>query len=147
MDRMQAGLRNAPKVLQRADEDMQCLSALFHRLQQTLAQSDEAIQAAHELAEGAIAVREKQLGHLRRHGRSARLPPIEERSSSSCQGQVVVTMRPPPVVVEEPDALRHILTCELQKNMDSIALDLQKGQVWLRVIREVLRGARRRVLY
>lgn len=56
MDRMQAGLRNAPKILQRADEDMQCLSALFHRLQQTLAQSDEAIQAAHELAEGAITV-------------------------------------------------------------------------------------------
>jgi len=49
-------------------------------------------------------------------------------------------------LIEEPHMLRHILSGELEKYVDGIFLDLQKAHVWLRIVREVLRGLRRRIL-
>jgi hypothetical protein len=90
------------------------------------------------------------------------LSPIEEWSSDghlSSQAQVPEAMTTPlddnrweehhegaaAFAIEEPHVLRRILTLELQKLIEGIELDLQKTQVWSRVVREVLRGTRRRI--
>jgi len=41
--------------------------------------------------------------------------------------------------------LRRLFTRKLAKNVDRVFDDLDKAHIWLRIVREVLRGLKRRV--
>ena len=91
---------------------------------------------------------------------SSRLPPIFERSPASplsssdpyddtnnnntntIDFQTIAALG----LIEEPHTLRRLFTCKLAKYVQNVFDKLQKVQVWLRIIREVLRGFRRRTL-
>ncbi|KIJ52466.1 hypothetical protein M422DRAFT_202564 [Sphaerobolus stellatus SS14] len=160
-------LRSAPKVLERVDLDLERVTELFKYLEQSFKRCEDMVNQANKLAEDAISVRENQLDFLRRlyHGYSSRLSPIQERSSEAGHsrplsppfdeaGSIVLRGEDedeynPNVLapIEEPHVLRRILHSELQKHVEAVCLDIQKAHVWLRIVREVLRGLRRRVVF
>ena len=58
----------------------------------------------------------------------------------SIDPRVIATLGP----IEENHVLRRLLLRKLAKHVGKVYDNLQKAHVWLRIIREVLRGLRRR---
>ena len=90
---------------------------------------------------------------------SPRLPPITEWSSDS-QPPSAGSLSPigadqiswsASSIVQSPNPaadlhmLRRLFTRKLAKNVDRVFDDLDKAHIWLRIVREVLRGLKRRV--
>lgn len=109
--------------------------------------------------------REDQLSIILRayHGfdyllHSSRLSPILERSSdgghTSPSISTVTDLAPTTMLslqildpVEESYHLRDLLVNRIDQDVRHLLADIQKAHVWLRVIREVLRGLRRRAYF
>ncbi|KAF8588267.1 hypothetical protein K439DRAFT_672818 [Ramaria rubella] len=161
-------LEKAPKILQRVDQDLRSIIAYFSHIQHSYIRATHAIAQARMLVDEAIKAREDQLttlfrmhhhqdfssrlspiperspdvGHARRTGSESGLPFLHELASfDACSD----SRHGPLVLLEEPHMLRRILTHKLRKYVDSVFKNLHKAHVWLRIIREVLRGLRRRV--
>ncbi|GJJ08192.1 hypothetical protein Clacol_002400 [Clathrus columnatus] len=154
-------LKMAPKILQRANTDIHSIEANLLSTGKLFQYAEEAILEAHVLVDEAIKLREDQLSVVLRahHGfdyflHQSRLSPIFEKSSegghTSPSSTSTVTdihslsipnLKP----IEEPHILRHLLMRKIDRDVQRIIEDIQKTHVWLRVIREVLRGLRRRV--
>lgn len=81
----------------------------------------------------------------------SRLSPIFERSpeakgcddtASNNDPRLIAALGP----IEESQRLRRLLMRKLAKHVEKVCDSVQKAHVWLRIIREVLRGLRRRAL-
>ena len=68
--------------------------------------------------------------------------PYDDNNTNTIDFQTIAALG----LIEEPHTLRRLFTCKLAKYVQNVFDKLQKVQVWLRIIREVLRGFRRRTL-